>query len=60
MNIEKAKEILTGYCSKDSRCYDPDLYDSIQLGIEALTRVEAYRNWGYQAAGEKLPSEIED
>jgi len=43
MNIEKAIEILTHYLGKDSRCYDPDLYDSVKLGIEALKRLQQLR-----------------
>lgn len=43
MKLTKAIEILTYYCSKDSHCYDPDLYDSVELGIEALKREQAKR-----------------
>ena len=43
MNLEKAIEILTIYCSKDARCYNPGLYDSIRLGIEALKALQKAR-----------------
>lgn len=36
VTIERAIVILRHYLNKDSRCYDPDLFDAVQLGIVAL------------------------
>lgn len=44
MKLEKAIEILANYCSRVSRCYDPDLYDSVKLAREALKVVRDNRS----------------
>ena len=60
MKIEKAIEILNHYCSKDSRCYDSDLYDSIKLGIQALKAWKEHRGTGSLMSPLLLPGETQD
>ncbi len=60
MTAKKAVEILTHYCSKDARCYDPDLYDSVQVSIEALEARIWDREHGYIDLDDLLPGETKE
>ena len=60
MNIEKAIEIL--YLSKEPEFEGDsnDFYEAIQLGIEALKRVQRTRPGYLYAKATRLPGETEE
>ena len=60
MNIPKAIEILNSYQAGYLMDKTPDLRDALKLGIEALKRLEHFREVAGGLYSSLLPRETED
>ncbi len=59
MTIDKAIELLTYAAKHNKLLITNDEFYALQLGIEALKRLQAYRRNEIGSGGQKLPGETE-
>lgn len=59
MTIDEAIEVLTSRMGQQDPVHDPEADDDLKLGIEALKRVENYREESLDVDFGLLPGETE-